>query len=499
MVTSNGTSASVTFTVNGSTSTSATLTFNIPMNCGVSLVTSDSGTTTTVLHAQADSSKLAAPATYTGNSGLTGVAIFGLRTNFGLISETGVPASPNLSGGRVYIETHGAVSTGLALSNTGSQDAQISFYFTDQNGHDFGSGSFLLPADNQIAAFSNQAPFNGPADFQGTLTFVSSVPVSAIALRGLTNERGEFLMSTLPVAELGVSQNSAILPQFADGGGWVTQVVLVNSLEVAETGTVQFYGQGDSGQAGPLLNMTVNGITGSTVNYAIPPHGALRLVTSGTSAGLQVGSVQISPAISGLFSAPPVPSAFATLSLRNNGVTVSEASIAAYPMSSSFHVYLESAGTFGNAGSIDSGVAIANPSVTPATVSLQLTNLDGTSLGFPATINVPAGGQIARFITELFPGLPPTFQGIGKLTTTSNIALAALRGRYNERREFLMTTTPPANDMVSGASTIMFPHIVSGLGFGTQIVLFGQPGGGKIVLLDQSGTIKTGPFLVPGP
>ena len=36
-------------------------------------------------------------------------------------------------------------------------------------------------------------------------------------------------------------------------------------------------------------------------------------------------------------------------------------------------------------------------------------------------------------------------------------------------------------------------------GFGTQIVMFGQPGSGKIVLLDQSGTIKTGPFLVPGP
>jgi hypothetical protein len=162
-------------------------------------------------------------------------------------------------------------------------------------------------------------------------------------------------------------------------------------------------------------------------------------------------------------------------------------------------LYLESSGSFGAIGSIDSGVAIANPSTDPAAVSLALTGLDGTPVGSSVSINVPAGGQVARFISELFPGLPTSFQGIGQLTTTSNIAVAALRGRYNERGDFLMTTTPPADDMVSGTSTITFPHIVSGLGFGTQIVLFGQPGSGAIFLSDQSGNAQTGPVLVPGP
>src|SRR5262249_29606600 len=73
VTTSGGISGPQVFTVNAPSVTSATFTFNIPMNGGVSLVTSDPGTTTTVLHAQASSatqssaavgsSKLAAPAT----------------------------------------------------------------------------------------------------------------------------------------------------------------------------------------------------------------------------------------------------------------------------------------------------------------------------------------------------------------------------------------------------------------------------------------------------
>jgi hypothetical protein len=506
VTTSAGTSAAQVFTV-GTPQSNPAPNFNIPTHGGVSFVTGNFGTgSTTLLHAHVTSGSQSSPdmasasSTSAGDPGLTGVAIIGLTTNAGLISETGVPASPEILSGRIYIETIGPVNTGLALSNSGMQDALITFYFTDQNGMDYGSGSFTLPANQEIAAFSNQPPFNGPANAQGTLTFWSSAPVSAIALRGLTNERSEFLMSTLPVAQFGVAQNSAaVISQFADGGGWSSQVVLVNSSDALETGTVQFVGPGSSGQSGQVLYMTVNGVSGTTFNYTVQPHGSVRLATAGLNAAAQVGSVQIN-AVPNSFSTPAVPVAFAILSLRNNGVTVSEASIPAGSMSSSFQLYLESSGSFGAIGSIDSGVAIANPSLSPATVSLSLTALDGSSVGSPVNITVPSNGQVARFISELFPGLPASFQGLGQLTTTTpNIAVAALRGRYNQRGDFLMTTTPPANDMVPGISTFTFPHVVSGLGFGTQIVMFGQPGGGTITLLDQKGNTEPTSVLVPGP
>ena len=53
----------------------------------------------------------------------------------------------------------------------------------------------------------------------GTLTFKSDVPVSAVALRGLINERGEFLITPLPVADVDDwVPASMFFPHFAEGG-----------------------------------------------------------------------------------------------------------------------------------------------------------------------------------------------------------------------------------------------------------------------------------------
>src|SRR5439155_6957628 len=120
---------------------------------------------------------------------ITGVAIIGLRTGGVLVTEAGVPASPEIASGRIYAEIQGPVNTGIALSNFDEQDALVSFSFTDATGNDFGAGSFTLPASHQIAAFLNQAPFNGPAVLQGNVTFRSSVPVGPIARRPRRPER----------------------------------------------------------------------------------------------------------------------------------------------------------------------------------------------------------------------------------------------------------------------------------------------------------------------
>jgi len=64
-----------------------------------------------------------------------------------------------------------------------------------------------------------------------------------IAIRGLTNERGEFLITTLPVADVNVAPTAGFLfPHYADGGGWTTQVVLVNTTDSTISGSVEFLG-----------------------------------------------------------------------------------------------------------------------------------------------------------------------------------------------------------------------------------------------------------------
>src|SRR5439155_16367468 len=129
----------------------------------------------------------------------SGLAILGLRQNNVLVSEAGVPASPLIQSGRIYAEINGPVDTGLAIANPNNQPAALSFFFTDSNGN-LNYGSATIPVNGQIARFLNEPPFNSPSSLSGTFTFNSSVPVAVIALRGLVNERDEFLITTLPVA-----------------------------------------------------------------------------------------------------------------------------------------------------------------------------------------------------------------------------------------------------------------------------------------------------------
>src|SRR5439155_10657915 len=114
-----------------------------------------------------------------GSTTPAGVAIFGFRTNNVLVSETGVPATPLLTQGRIYAEIAGTLDTGVAIANPNSSPATINFSFTDASGASAGSGSIPIPANAQIAKFLDQAPLNAYSTptFQGTFNFTSIVPV----------------------------------------------------------------------------------------------------------------------------------------------------------------------------------------------------------------------------------------------------------------------------------------------------------------------------------
>jgi len=392
-----------------------------------------------------------------------------------------------ITSGRIRAEIQGPTTTGIALSNTSPQDAVISFYFTDVLGVDFGGNSFLLPAYHQVSGYLTQAPFLAPSPLNGTFTFSSSIPLGAVALRGFTNERSEFLMTAMPVSPLGSAQSGTLIPQVADGGGWTTDIVLTNSSEAPQSGMFQFFGQG-SAQGVALLPVLADGMTDSTFYYWLPPRTSARLSTDGISAPVQMGSVRLTPT-------GEAPSATGILSFHNRGVTVSEAGVSGNSEGTAFQLYMEASGITGQIGAIQSGIAIANPSWNTVTTALVLTRLDGSSAGPDVNIDVPPGGQVTRFISDLFPGLPTPFQGILKLTASSNVAVVALRGRYNEREDFLITTAPPLNEASGATSDLIFPHIVDGVGYSTELTLFGQPGSGKIYLFSQEGVQKNGASL----
>ncbi|HYR83383.1 MAG TPA: hypothetical protein VE422_04815, partial [Terriglobia bacterium] len=422
----------------------------------------------------------------TGSVTPAGLAIFGFRQNGVLVTEAAVPASSLMTTGRIYAEVNGPVNTGLAFANPSGQTATVSFYFTDDTGANSGAGTTTIPANGKTSVFLNQAPFNGGSSFSGTFTFSSSVPISAAAFRGFVNERSEFLITTLPLIDLSTppASDSITFPEFADGGGWTTRMVLVNPGDTILTGRVQFFNQ-----AGAAAAVTVNGQTSNSFEYLIPPRTSKVLQTSGLGGAVVVGSVRVVSANN-----VAVPSGLAIFSFKSGGTTVTEAGVPVIPTGNAFRLYAEAKGFLTAVGSIHTGLSIVNSSPGSATVTLELSRLDGSSTGMTGTLHIPANGQVTKFLHEI-PGLTSIeipFQGILRVLSTASISLTGVRGRYNERREFLLTTTPPINEAASSLSgPLYFPHVVDSGGYTTQFILYsGQPGGtlsGTTELFSSSG------------
>ncbi len=430
-----------------------------------------------------------------GSSTPSGIAIFGLRQDGVLIAEAGVPATEPVQEGRVFSEVDGPVNTGLAIANPNDMPATIRFYFTDTSGTRFADGSFALGAHQQTAKFLDQAPFNSGSSVLGTFTFTSSVPVAVVALRGFTNEAGEFLMTTLPVAPLvgppspfsRTPTDTVYFPHFADGNGWETQVILVNPTDRAITGMVGFLEPGSGAVAASPVVLTLDdGSTGSDFDYSIPPRSVQKFTTSNPTGRLAVGSVRATPS-----SGNAAPSGLVVFSYAPDGKTVSEAGVPALPKGTAFRTYVEASGTPGQAGSIRSGLAITNTAYTSNTVTLEVTRLDGSLAVAPETLSLPPSGQIARFIDDIFT-LPGNFAGVLRVTSTGDVAVVGLRLRINENGELKMTTTSPSNEMDPSISEDrFFAHLADSEGWSTQFILFsgaaGQAASGTLSFIDASG------------
>jgi len=286
------------------------------------------------------------------------------------------------------------------------------------------------------------------------------MPVGAVALRGRVNERSEFLMTTLPVAPTSsTSMDATVLPQFADGGGWQTQVLLVNPTDETISGTVEI---------------------GGTHDYSISPRSSAKIVTPGTGPA-RIGSVRISPTFGS-----KAPVASTVFSFVERGVTVTESGAPSTGIAPAFRLYADT-------GATRTGVAITNTASTASNVQFELLDQAGRATGYSGSIALEANGHRSLFIDEI-PGLqnlPGSFRGVLRVSATTPVSVLGMRSRYNERGEFLVSTTPAiADNATPTTEEMIFPQIASGGGYTTEFLLISRGAGaeGTVLLRSQSGT-----------
>ena len=120
---------------------------------------------------------------------------------------------------------------------------------------------------------------------------------------------------------------------------------------------------------------------------------------------------------------------------------------------------------------VRTGLVILNSSAETSTVTLVLRNDRGTELA-RRTEFVNAGQEQSQFVRDLFPALAAGLRG--SLTFESNRPLSAVARREirNAHGESLVTLLPAVNlSAVASSEPIVFPHIASGNGQTTEILL----------------------------
>jgi len=127
---------------------------------------------------------------WSASAAIGGTAVYSLSQGKTALSEAGVPATSSLSEFTLFADLSGILNTGLAIVNTGSEEAVVNFRLYDKNFSLVAETDLdtLRPAfgpGRHVALFVTEIfPQIGGTGFsQGTLTVHSSQPLAAVTVR----------------------------------------------------------------------------------------------------------------------------------------------------------------------------------------------------------------------------------------------------------------------------------------------------------------------------
>jgi sugar lactone lactonase YvrE len=430
-------------------------------------------------------------ATVTIDSGMApyGTAVFSFKQNGVTVTEAGVPASPPTTAARIFIDYRSSVdsiparvsagkidiNTGIAAVNAGSASADITYTLRNISGVTLATGHGTLAAGAHFAKFINQiheaasdfvVPENFETDTQyASLEIFSTQPLSILALRMTTNQRSEALFTTTPVADLtkSIETSPMYFPQFADGGGYTTSIILLNTSNELETGILRL--KDNKGNA--IVVTPAEGDSDSSFAYSIPAGGAFRFQTDGFPTDAKIGWVQVTPD-----TGTSTPVGAGVFGYNPEDILVTESGVPAAVSTTHARIYVDLSGGH------NTGLAIANLTSTIANISINAFQSDGTTaIGTSiSALQLSANGHSSHFTGELIDGLPAEFTGVLDITSTTPFAALTMRSLTNERNDFLLATFPIADMTQDAPSPIVFPHMADGGGYVSQFILISADG-----------------------
>jgi hypothetical protein len=174
-------------------------------------------------------------------------AVFSLTQNDVLTATTGMAAAAVLQSARIYVDETGQHDTGLGLVNPGSTAVTVQLTVKDLDGTAIRPPvSFALGGKEQKALFLSSFVADLPESFCGVLEMTAEIPIAALALRA-TDLTDRFLMATLPIESMTPAPvRTLYMPHIADGPGYYSQFVILNTGASAASPTLSFYSEDGS-------------------------------------------------------------------------------------------------------------------------------------------------------------------------------------------------------------------------------------------------------------
>ena len=200
---------------------------------------------------------------------------FGIVNNGVVQAQAGVTPIPSITDGSLFVDVIPSSNRnlGVALVNPGTSSNVVTLTLRDVTGAPVGSAvSITLAAHQQIARFVTELFPAGTAGntFTGSLRLQGASPFGVLGLRFSGTE---FSTSPVGVSAAGTDANATItLPQFALGGGWGTQLALVNNGPSGSSGRIDVFDP-----SGNPMAVQLNGALQSSFTYSIAPGGTFAL------------------------------------------------------------------------------------------------------------------------------------------------------------------------------------------------------------------------------
>lgn len=198
----------------------------------------------------------------------TPTVTYGIVSGGAVQSQAGLTPAPLVTEGFLFADVFPAIgrNLGIAVANSGAASDAVILTLLDSNGKAVGSAVTLTLAPHQQMARFVSDLF--PADvigtqFTGSIHLQGAAPFAALGLRFSGTQ-----FSTLPVVVVSAASGAGavVVPQFAVGAGWATQVALVNVSGTTISGQIDV-----RDPSGNPLAVTLDGQTQSSFAYSIAP------------------------------------------------------------------------------------------------------------------------------------------------------------------------------------------------------------------------------------